>query len=82
MNTANLIIQNLLRFALIFVVIIFAYAGFTYLTSGGSASKIEKAHNMLIKAVVGFVIVLSAFLIVELIANILGLDSAIINLVT
>jgi hypothetical protein len=81
MLTLNLILGNLLRFAVLIVVITFVAAGWTYMTSAGNASKVQKAHKMLTMAAIGFAIMLSAFLIVELITSTLGLDSAVIELI-
>jgi hypothetical protein len=57
--------------------IIFAWAGFIYITSGGDTSKIKKAKTMLTNVLVGYVIALAAWLIVKTILNILGVDPSI-----
>ncbi len=58
---AALIINTLLTFLGILFVILIIYAGFLYLTSAGAKEKIEKAKNLLLYAVIGLAIVLSAY---------------------
>jgi hypothetical protein len=45
-------------------VISFSYAGFLYLTSQGNPGQISKAHGIFKTTAIGFLIVLSAWLIV------------------
>jgi len=47
----------------IVVVAIFMYAGFLYMTAGGDATKVDTAKRWMINAVIGLVIVLSAYAI-------------------
>jgi hypothetical protein len=58
---------------LLFSVIVFMYAGWTYMTSAGDEGKIKKAHAMFLNVVIGLVLSLSAFLIVQTIGNALGI---------
>ena len=55
--------------ALPFSVIVIAYAGFLYLTSGGNQAQLNRAHGMFTKVALGIVWVLAAWLIVTLITN-------------
>lgn len=55
--------------ALPFSVIVIAYAGFLYLTSGGNQPQLYRAHGMFTKVALGIVWVLAAWLIVTLITN-------------
>ena len=50
-------------------IITFSYAGFIMLTSGGNSSKKDQAKEMLLKVVIGFAVILSAWLIVRIIVN-------------
>ena len=47
----------------IIAVIVIIIGGITYSTSGGDSSALTKAKNMILYAVVGLVIILSAFVI-------------------
>jgi len=50
-------------------------SGFQFLTSAGDAKKIEGAKQRLTNALVGFVLIFSAFWIVQIFGTIFGLDS-------
>ncbi len=55
--------------ALLFSVVVIAYAGFLYMTSGGNQPQLDRAHSMFIKIAWGLFWVLAAWLIVTLITN-------------
>jgi hypothetical protein len=57
------IIQTLLGLLGLIAVVLILYAGFTWMTSGGNDEKIGKAKKTLISAVIGLVIILSAYAI-------------------
>ena len=50
------------------------YGGFQYLTSAGDPKKTQEAQAKITQALVGFVIVFGAFWIVQILANVLGLE--------
>lgn len=77
--TFERIVSEIIKISLYFVAIIFVMAGYLYLTSGGDQGKITKAHNMFTKVVIGLIIILSAYLVVEGITKILGLDSDLVK---
>lgn len=56
--------------------IMFAYAGFLMVTSGGSTEARGKAKNIFSNTVLGLVIAVAAWLIVKSILSILGFDGA------
>jgi cysteine-rich repeat protein len=70
------IITNIIRVVLGFLGIIavgfIIYAGFTWMTAGGVAEKIDKAKKILIRASIGLVIILSAFAIASFVINTIG----------
>lgn len=55
--------------------IMFAYAGFLLLTSGGETSKRQKAKKIFINVAIGFIIAVAAWLIVEFILKLLGYNT-------
>lgn len=61
--------------ALTFTVVIIAYAGFLYMTSGSNASQRSQANGMFVKVAIGIFFMLGAWLIVTLITNSLLNDS-------
>ncbi|MFH1030835.1 MAG: hypothetical protein V1770_06295, partial [bacterium] len=66
-------IVNIIRIGLGFLgviaVIIIIYAGYLWMTAGGSAEQIEKAKMLMRNAVIGLVIILSSFAIVSFILS-------------
>lgn len=72
----RLIIANIIRIALgllgIILVILIMYAGFLWMTAGGNEEQISKSKAMLKNAVIGLVIILSAYAIVWFIFRMLG----------
>lgn len=52
--------------------ILFAYAGFELVTSGGDTEKKSKAKSIFINVLIGLVVSLGAFLIVKTVLNIVG----------
>jgi len=61
------IVRIVLGFVGVIALLIIIYAGYTWMTSAGNAEKIEKAKKILINAVIGLVIIFSAFAIVSFI---------------
>ena len=51
----------------------FAYAGFLYITAAGSEEKIKHAHSIFVKILVGFTLMLGAWLIAK------GFEDALLN---
>jgi hypothetical protein len=72
------LVQSAIGYILVLIVpimaIVFAYAGFLYLTSGGNADKKKAAKKAMTSAVIGIIIILSAWLIVKTIVKALGVD--------
>lgn len=64
-------------FTLFFSVVVIAFAGFKYMTSGDNASKRTEANKMLLSVAKGIVFILAAWLIVSLILRALQVDSPI-----
>lgn len=60
-NTVNLGISV----AVLFAVLVFAYAGFLFMTSSFNAHNREKARTVMLHAVIGLLIALSAWLVVD-----------------
>ncbi len=63
------IIDVLLYAASFLAAISFAYAGFLYVTSGGSSSKISEATGIFKNVAVGYFVALSAWLIIKTIES-------------
>lgn len=76
------LINNVIKF-LLFVIatpliaLILMYTGYLYLTAGGNSGQVEKVRHILLNAVVGYVIALAAWLIVNTIISVVKIDPTI-----
>jgi len=81
-NYFMILLNSIINF-LLFVIatplaaMIICYAGWLYLSSGGSSENISKAKKILLNLVIGYVIALAALLIVKTILKTLGIDPSI-----
>ena len=78
------LVNNVIKFLLFtvatpLVALIIAYAGWLYLSSGGSEENITKAKKILLNVVVGYIIGLAAWLIVRTIVLSIGVDPTMLN---
>lgn len=78
-NEAITLIQRVIEYIFILVLpimaIVFAYAGYLYLTSGGNSTKKDAAKNAMTSAIIGVVIIMAAWLIVKTIVVSIGVDT-------
>lgn len=59
----------------VFLVLFFLIAGaFSWITSSGDKEKVGQARNKIINALIGFAILALAFLILNIVSKILGID--------
>ena len=63
------VLDIIMVFAVPIIVFFIIYAGFLYVTAGGSEDKVKKASKALLYAVIGGVIVLGANVLLEVITN-------------
>ncbi|MDO8503750.1 MAG: pilin [bacterium] len=72
----EVIFENVISVALalagIVLFVMFLIGGFRFITSGGDPKAVEAAKGTLTHAVLGLIVVILAFLILQLIANITG----------
>lgn len=61
--TIGLLIQALLSILGVIFLLLIIYAGFMWMTAAGESKKVDKSKDILITAVVGLVILLSAYAI-------------------
>jgi len=66
------VMSLLLFLSAIIAVLSFMYAGFLYLTSFGDMGKVEKAHGIFSKVIIGFLFVFLGWLIVATILKTMG----------
>ncbi len=77
LNAVKKVVDYAVGFTLFFSVIVIAWAGFKYMTSGDSAGERKKANDMLLSVAKGIVFILAAWLIVSLILRALQVDTPI-----
>ncbi len=64
-----------LAFCGVFLLIMILFSGFSYLTSAGDEKKLEHGKNQLTYAIVGFIIIFTAFWLVQILETIFGLPT-------
>lgn len=69
MGTVNIIINVVLGVLGLLAVVVIIYGGFMYTTSVGDSSKIKKAKDTIMYGVIGLVIALLAFAIVNFVVS-------------
>ena len=69
----------LYKMAIPIAAIMFAYAGFELVSSGGSTEKRGVAKNVFTNTIIGLIVAVAAFLIIKTILSILGYEGAFIG---
>ena len=76
----RIIITRIIRYALsllgIIMIILMMYAGYLWMTAGGNDEQIGTAKKMLRNAIIGLMIILSAYSIVLFVMRMLGIDTS------
>ena len=71
--SADVVVHNVLNIAYflmgIIAVIVIIVSGITYATSGGNAASVTKAKNQILYAVIGIVVVITAYAITNFILS-------------
>jgi len=79
-ETVNNVITFLLSMSAVLAVIVFLYAGYTMVTSGGDSQRLETAKSVFGSVFTGFIIMLVAFLVINTVMKILtGNTSELLN---
>lgn len=72
-------ITNIALYAVgIISVIMLIYGGIRYITSGGDSKKVTDAKNTVLYAIIGLVIAILAYAIVNFVLNAMGIESAVV----
>lgn len=66
---ASMIVGSVLSFVGVLFLALVIYGGFLWMTARGNQQQVEKAKNLIIQAVIGVVIVLSAYIITSFIGS-------------
>ncbi len=70
----NLLVSVLVFVALLVLLAMLMFAGFKILTGGGDPEKIQEGKNIATWAIVGMIFIAISYLIVNLVAYIVGVD--------
>jgi hypothetical protein len=66
------VIQLMLIFAGIVAVLFVIIGGYFYVTSGGNAEQAEKGRNTMVNAIIGIIVVILSYVIINVIVNLVG----------
>lgn len=77
-DLVNKIATFIMPLAAIILFFVLVWGGYDYLMSQGNAEKIKSAQAKITTGVIGFVLLVSSFLIVKLITSILGVGGGIL----
>jgi TRAP-type C4-dicarboxylate transport system permease small subunit len=77
-DLVNKITSFLIPISLVIVFFVFIWGGYDFMTSEGDAAKVKSARAKITSGVIGFVLLISSYLIVRLIATIFGLDNGLL----
>lgn len=73
-NLLSVGITLLFVFSILLTLFFLIYGGISFITSGGDKQKVANARQKLTFAIIGLIIVLSAYFIVNVIFNLFGLE--------
>ncbi len=73
---ASNVLTFLIQLAVLLSGIVFAIGGFNWITSAGSSGKIEKGKKMMTNAIIGVIITLAAWLIIDTVLKVFLDDPA------
>ena len=77
-NDAMSLVKRIIEYIFVLILpiaaIIFAYAGFLFLTSGGSADKRKAAKKAMTSVIIGIIVIMAAWIIVKTIVGDLGFN--------
>ncbi len=83
-NNIGTVISTAITIVLIFAAVIalffLVWGGIRWITSGGDKAKVEGARNTIIAAIVGLVLALLAFFIIQIVLGFFGLSLATLTL--
>lgn len=74
----SILMSVLFPFGALLLFIMVVYAGFTFMNARGNAQDVAKAQNIIINALIGFVLLVIAFFIVRIAALIFGFEGGIL----
>jgi magnesium-transporting ATPase (P-type) len=78
LNNMTQMISNVIGIATVLAAILFIIyflmAAYAWITSEGDSGKLQKARNQMIHAIIGLVVLVSAYAIIGLVGSVVGID--------
>jgi hypothetical protein len=68
-SAAMSLIKLLMTFLGIIAVVIILYGGFLWMTAAGNEDKVDQAKKLIVAAVIGLIVILSAYLIINFVVT-------------
>ncbi len=68
-NVVRVVITWALYIAAVIAVLVIIYGGFLYITSGGDATQAKKGRTALVNAIIGLVIAVLAYVVIQVVYN-------------
>jgi hypothetical protein len=69
------IVSTIVSLSAVALFIMFVVSGFTFLFSGGDQKRLEQARGTFTNAIIGLIVIVTAFLILRIISAFTGVDS-------
>lgn len=70
------IVSSVIGLSAIVLLVVLVFGGFQYITAGSEPGKVEGARKTLTYGILGIVIILTSYLIIQIISFALGLESS------
>ncbi|MBI4009024.1 hypothetical protein HY357_02225 [Candidatus Roizmanbacteria bacterium] len=74
----NRVVQFLIPLAVIILLLVFIWGGYDYMMSQGNPEKVKSAQAKFTTAIIGFILLVTSYVLVRLISIIFGLGGGII----
>lgn len=69
-----LIWRGLISFAAVFLIIYMIWGAIRWLGAGGDSSKVQQARDIMTNGIIGFIILIGSFVIIQYIGQLIGFD--------
>ncbi len=71
-SVAGLVIKMALSFIGVIFLLLAIYGGYIWMTARGNEQEVEKAHNIIISAIIGLIVVIAAYAMSWFVIQVLG----------
>ncbi len=71
----NTVVELILGLSGSFMLLMMVYGGFIFLTSGGNSSQVDKGKKVMFGAIIGIIIVFTAYTVIQFILGALGVPN-------